>query len=115
MPWGLIVTGLVGALGWAFGLWQLARAGSFQKDVRAQSKRADDGEAQLAAVTAQAKTDAARFERLVASLKSEIEELESTNVASLPAGTVRTRLERLLSPATAPTAPAAGVPARPAT
>ncbi len=116
MPWGLIVTGLVGALGWAFGLWQLARAGSFQKDVTAQKLRADAAEAQLKVTLDAEKMDSARYETLVLQLKSEISNLEGQLSANLDINAVRARLERLLSHTAGndPTTPT-GVPSRKST
>ncbi len=97
MPWGYLVTGLVGALGLAFGLWQYARAGSFKKDVTAQKLRADTAEGQLKATLDAEKNDSARYENLVAVLKKEIADLETQVNANLDPATVRDRLKRLLS------------------
>lgn|SRR5574337_553606 len=96
MPWGLIVTGLVGALGWSFGIWQYTRAGSIQKDVTAQKLRADKAEAQLKTTLDAEKDDSSRYEALVAQLKAEIANLEDQLNANLDPAAVRARLQRLL-------------------
>jgi septal ring factor EnvC (AmiA/AmiB activator) len=105
----------VGALGWAFGLWQLARASSAKKDVTAQTKRADDAEASFAQALADKEDQKSRYEKFIAELKKEVSALEVLFNAHADADALRDRLRLLLDWQAQANPTTGGLPQKPPT